>query len=171
MASLLHTVLTAEPNNTALANLTLCSEVKIEACMLLAEVSELTPSYRCEPFQKFKGLLCNLCDYCADVIASGGIPCFTFHFQLVDLTDSELQQFGAAMKSVWLSVPETEILKRFHLYRCMDCATDLCFQLSSRLVWNSAAKVGVRFQHVLGCAAPVQGTKVIIVEHDGQSGQ
>lgn len=164
MASLLRTVLTAEPNNTASANVVLCSEVKIEVCMLLAELSELTPDEPCEPFKRFKGLLCNLCDYCADVIASGGIPCFAFHFQFVDMKDSELKQIGAAMKAKWQSVPETKMHLRFHMYRCLDVGTDLCFQVGSRLIWDVAEKVGIQFQRAITQVAAKE--TIVVVEPD-----
>ena len=133
--------------------------------MLLAELAELSPDQRCEPFLKYKEILGDLCEYCSDVAACGGIPCFTFHFKGVNLEGSELCEIKAAMKALWQNVAEMETHKRFHIYRCMDCATDLCFQLASRLEWTCAAKLGVQFQQVIGCFVEPPGRKME-TDHD-----
>ena len=147
MAFHLHTCLLKE--QTATNNLCLASEIKVEACLLLAECAELVPKDNCRSWQRFKGMLSHLCDYCQEVCASGGLlPTTGFAFKDATLHDAGLAEIKDAFKVLW---QEAEGQQKFQVFRNMDTATDFCFQLAARLAWGTASHVGCRMQQVLGC--------------------
>ena len=161
MALLLHKCLLLE--QTASHNLVIASEVKVEACLLLAELAELVPETHCPSYQKFKDMLSGLCEYCQKVCTKQGLlPFNQFKFQHAALSEDELNEIQNALKPLWVASKGPNM---FHIYRCLDTATDFCFQLGARLDWESAAHLGCRFQDILGnMDRPMDGSDVIVVK-------
>lgn len=157
MALLLHKCLLKE--EVAAQNLIIASEIKVETCLLLAELSELVPKTDSPGYQKFKDILCELCDYCQKVCDSHGLlPFHQRKFNPTRLSEDELAEIRNALEALWV---ESEGYAKFHVYRCLDTATDFCFQLGARLGWESAAHLGCRFQYILGSLSkPVKKDEV-----------